>query len=209
LVHFEKPLKDYVSAEITQLIAVRLILMGIQTNDILEPIAPLCSTKPSKPWNGMIKLHLKPPTTNRHQLLADKRIFALALDGELKIAKIAKGFTTTAYNDQLTVKIEGEVLKDELGSSIISEIVETSFRHEQEVEIFQIHKVTLESKAYLIMTTPEKKQKMLLHQVTCAGEILTPILVSQQCWIRNTSRKSEICDYIYNSLLSHLGHKRL
>jgi hypothetical protein len=59
LVHFEKPLKDYVSAKITQLIAARLTLMGIQTGDILEPFVPLCSTKPSKPLNGMIKLHLK------------------------------------------------------------------------------------------------------------------------------------------------------
>jgi hypothetical protein len=64
LVHFEKPTKEYVSAEITQLTAARLTLMEIQTGDILEPIAPLCSTKPSKPWNGMIKLHLKSPTTD-------------------------------------------------------------------------------------------------------------------------------------------------
>jgi hypothetical protein len=49
-------------------------------------------------------------------LLAGRRIFALALDGELKVAKIAKGYVATAYNDQLTIKIEGEVLKDELGS---------------------------------------------------------------------------------------------
>jgi hypothetical protein len=48
LVHFEKPTKEYISAEITQLIAVRLILMGIKTGDILEPIVSLCSTKPSK-----------------------------------------------------------------------------------------------------------------------------------------------------------------
>jgi hypothetical protein len=61
-------------------------------------------------------------------LLAGRRIFALALDGELKVAKIAKGYVATAYNDQLTIKIEGEVLKDELGSSIISKIVEMSFR---------------------------------------------------------------------------------
>jgi hypothetical protein len=152
-VHFEKPTKEYVSAKITQLTAARLTLMGIQTGDILEPIAPLCSTKPSKPWNGMIKLHLKSPTTDGQQLLEGKRIFPLALDGELKVAKIAKGYAATAYNDQLTVKIEENVLKDEPGSNIISKIIEASFRRGQEIEIAQIHKVTGESKAFLIATT--------------------------------------------------------
>ena len=64
LVHFEKLTKEYVSAEITHLTDARLILMGIQSGDIMEPIAPLYITKPSKPWNGMIKLHLKSPTTD-------------------------------------------------------------------------------------------------------------------------------------------------
>jgi hypothetical protein len=86
----------------------------------------------------MIKLHLKSPTTDGQQLLEEKQIFALVLDGVLKVAKIAKRYATTACNDQLTMKIEGDVLKDEPGSSIISKIVETSFRHEQEVEIAQI-----------------------------------------------------------------------
>jgi hypothetical protein len=64
LVHFEKPTKEYVSAEITQLTATRLTLMGIQTGDILEAIVPLCNTKPSQPWTGMIKLYLKLSTTD-------------------------------------------------------------------------------------------------------------------------------------------------
>jgi hypothetical protein len=157
LIHFEKPLKDYVSAEIQQLTAARLALMGIQTGDILEPITLLCSTKSNKPWNGMIKLHLKSPTIDGHQLLIGKRIFALTLDGKLKIAKIAKGYAATAYNVQLTVKIEGAVLKDKPGSSIILEIVEANFRRGQEIELTQIHKVTTKSKAYLIVTTPEQK----------------------------------------------------
>jgi hypothetical protein len=128
----------------------------------------------------MIKLHLKSPTTDGQQLLEGKRIFALALDGELKVTKIAKGYAASAYNDQLTMKIEGDVLKDEPGSSIISEIVEASFRRRQEVEIAQIHKVTAERKAFLIATTPEQMKKMLLHQVTCTGEIFTPTLVAEQ-----------------------------
>jgi hypothetical protein len=72
MVHFEKPAKEYVSAEITKLTTARLTLMGIQTGDILEPIAPLCSTKPSKPWNRMIKLYLKSTTTDGQQLLERK-----------------------------------------------------------------------------------------------------------------------------------------
>ena len=129
--------------------------MGIQIGDILEPIVPLCTIKPSKPWNRMIKLHLKSPTIDRQQLLEDKQIFALALDGELKVAKIAKWYAATAYNDQLIVKIEGDVLKDEPGSSIIFEIVGRSFRHGQEVEIAQIYKVTVERKAFFIATMLE------------------------------------------------------
>lgn len=143
--------------------------MRIQIGDILEPIAALCSIKPSKPWNGMIKLHLKSPTIDGQQLLEEKQIFALALDGELKVAKIAKGYAATAYNDQLTMKIEGDVLKDEPGSSIISEIVGARFRCGQEVETAQIHKVTAECKAFLIVTTLEQMKKMLLHQVACTG----------------------------------------
>jgi hypothetical protein len=87
-------------------------------------------------------------------LLEGKQIFVLALDRELKVAKFAKGYFATAYNDQLTVKIEGDVFKDEPRSSIISEIVETSFRRGQEVEIAQIHKAMAESKAFIIATTP-------------------------------------------------------
>jgi hypothetical protein len=182
MIHFEKPLKDYVSAEITHHIATRLALMRIPTGDILEPIALLCSTKPNKPWNGMIKLYLKSPTIDGHQLLTGKRVFALALDGELKIAKIAKGYVAIAYIDQLTVKIEGAALKNKPAYSIISKIVESSFKHGHKLEVAQIHKVTSKTKAYLIATTPEQKQKLLLHHVSCASEMLMPTLVSQQRW---------------------------
>jgi hypothetical protein len=103
----------------------------------------------------MIKLHLKSPTTDGHQLLTGKRVFALALDGKLKIGKIAKGYAATAYNDQLIAKIEGAALKDVPAYNVISEIVESSFRRVHELEIAQINKVTSETKAYLIATIPE------------------------------------------------------
>ena len=128
MIYFKKPFKDYVSIEIVQLIAERLALMQLPTGDILDPIAPLCSTKSNKPWNGMIKLHLMSPTKDDHQLLTSKKVFALVLDGELKIGKIVKGYAATTYNDQLTVKIEGVALKDEPAYSVILQIVESSSR---------------------------------------------------------------------------------
>jgi hypothetical protein len=68
----------------------------------------------------MIKLYLKLPTTDGHQLLTGKRVFALALNGELKIAKIAKRYAAVAYNDQLTAKIEGVALNNKPAYSVIS-----------------------------------------------------------------------------------------
>jgi hypothetical protein len=80
-----------------------------------------------------------------------------------KSLKFAKGYVATAYNDQLTVKIEGAALKNEPTYNIILEIVETSFKRGHKLEVAQIHKVTSETKAYFIATTPEQKQKLLLH----------------------------------------------
>jgi hypothetical protein len=134
----EKPLKDYTSAKITQLTTARLAHMGIQVGDILEPIAPLCNTKVSKAWNGMIKLPLRSPKIDRHQLLVGKRIFALLLDGGLMITKVAKGYVTTANNDQLIVKIEGASLKREPGPNILTKIIKASFRRGQKIK--KLHK---------------------------------------------------------------------
>jgi hypothetical protein len=132
--------------------------------------------------------------------LTGKKVFALALDGELKIGKIAKGYAAIAYNDQLTVKIEGVALKDEPAYIIISQIVESSFRHGYELEIAQINKVTTEIKAYLIATTPEQKQKLLLHQVSCAGEMIMPTLIAQQRWTRKEISKKNCLTLIVKNL---------
>jgi hypothetical protein len=64
LLHFEKPLRDYSSKEISELATAQLSSMGMDTGEILEPIALLCSARGAKPWNGMIKIHLKYPKTD-------------------------------------------------------------------------------------------------------------------------------------------------
>jgi hypothetical protein len=64
LLHFEKPLRDYSSKEISELAAAQLLSMDMDMGEILEPIAPLYSARRAKPWNGMIKIHLKYPETD-------------------------------------------------------------------------------------------------------------------------------------------------
>ena len=76
-------------------------MMKMELGNIVQPIAPLCSTKGDKAWNGMLKVHLKKPEVDGVTLLEGRRIFALALDGTFTAAKTAKGFSLTAPADQL------------------------------------------------------------------------------------------------------------
>jgi hypothetical protein len=200
LLHFEKPLKGYTSAEITQLTAARLEHMKIQVGDILEPIAPLCNAKASKAWNGLIKLYLKAPNIDGYQLLTGRRVSALLLDGELRVAKVAKGYAATAYNDQLTVRIEGAALKGEARPNILVEIVEESFKRGHEIKVTQIHKTVDENRAYLIAATPEQRQKLLLLQVSFAGKMITPTLMMQQNWTRKEIAKKNCLTLITKNL---------
>jgi hypothetical protein len=101
--------------------------MDIELGNILEPIAPLCSTKANNPWNGMIKVHLRKPQIAGLALLTGIRIFVMLLDGELKVPKIAKGFDNLAYNDMLTVNISDETLKGVVHHDVLTKIVVTSF----------------------------------------------------------------------------------
>ena len=80
-----------------------------------------------------------------------------------KLPKFAKEYVATTYNDQLTAKVERAALKNKLAYNIILEIVKTSFKRGHKLEVAQIHKVTSETKAYLIATTSEQKQKLLPH----------------------------------------------
>ena len=55
--------------------------MQIELGNILEPIVPLCSSSDDKVWNGLLKVHLKHPSTNDKQLLCILKVFALELEG--------------------------------------------------------------------------------------------------------------------------------
>ena len=94
LLHFEKPLKPYTSKEIVELVTKRFQKMDIALGNILEPIAPLCSPKDSRPWNGMVKVHLKDPNKDAEALLTSKRVFAMEFDDCLRVPKISKSFDT-------------------------------------------------------------------------------------------------------------------
>jgi hypothetical protein len=57
--HFEKPKTTYTGDAIITLAKERFQSMKIELGNILEPIAPFCSSRDDKAWNGMLKIHLK------------------------------------------------------------------------------------------------------------------------------------------------------
>jgi hypothetical protein len=120
------------------------------------------------------------------------RMFALTLDNELQIAKISKGYINTAFNEQLTVTITSETLKNVSAHEVHTDIVGTSFRRSQEFEITQIRKPYKDSIAYLIATLPEQRQKSLLHQVAIGSELITTKAIFQQSWTKKEIAKKNI-----------------
>ena len=137
--------------------------IGITLGDILEPIAPLCFPKEEKPWNGMVKIHLKTPSLDGGALLTGKRIFVLHLDGSLKIPKIAKSFDSTAPKNLLAVKIRSENIKMIPTHQVLTEVVYTSFHKGQEFEITQVNKTIEENTAYFTTASLEQCKKILKH----------------------------------------------
>jgi hypothetical protein len=172
-----------------ELIAVQFQKMGMELGEILEPIAPLCSAKGTKPWNKMTKVHLRNPTTDGHALLTDTRIFSITLDEELKIPKISKGYDSLAPNDLLTVTISSPNLNQTPPHEILMEIVVSSFCRGQEYEISQVHKRKDDAKAYLVSTSPEQCKKLTLHQVTVNRKILHPELQAKNPSPKKRSRR--------------------
>jgi hypothetical protein len=154
--------------------------MDVQLGDILEPIAAFYSAKEPKAWNGLLKVHLKTLTIDGHNLLSGTRVFALTLDGELQIAKISKGYINTAFNEQFTVTITSETLRNVSAHEVHTDIVGTNFRRGQEFEITQVRKTYKDSIAYLIAASPKQRQKLLLHQVAIGGELIPAKAISQQ-----------------------------
>ena len=68
--------------------------MQIELGNILKPMAPFCSIRDPKAWNGLIKIHLKNPDKDAKSL--GTRVFALMLDGKITMAKVAKGYDNPA-----------------------------------------------------------------------------------------------------------------
>ena len=148
--------------------------MKIELGSIVQPIASLCSTKGDKVWNGMIKVHLKKPEVDGVALLKGQRVFALALDGKLTIAKAAKGFSLTAPPDQLSTKITSHFLGFFEPHTILSKIIKDSFRRGLEFKIMQVRKTASETHAFITAASPEQRDKILKFHVAIDGELLAP-----------------------------------
>jgi hypothetical protein len=153
--HFEKPKTAYIGEAIVNLAKERFQVMQIGLGNILEPIAPFCSSRDDKVWNGMLKVHLKNPAIDGKQLLCGLRVFALELEGEIKIAKVAKGYDSSVLQGELSVKIKGEILANKDAGTLLVKIVKDNFSRGSEFEITQLNKNTSEDHAYLIAASPE------------------------------------------------------
>ena len=140
LLYFEKTSKEYISKEFLEMTFVQFQKMSMIMGDILEPIAPLCSTKRLKSQNGMIKVHLQHPEIDGQVLLSSLKIFSLILEGKSKILKVTKHYTSLAQSDLLTITVSNLNLSYLLHYKILTEIVEMGFYREQDCEIMQIHK---------------------------------------------------------------------
>ena len=187
LLRFEKPLKPYTSKEIVELVTKRFQKMDIALGDILEPIAPLCLPKDSRPWNGIVKVHLKDPSKNAEVLLTSKRVFAMKFDDCLRVPKISKSFENTAPKELLVVRVQGDNLKMIATHQLMAQVVFTSFHHEQEFEITQVDKNKEDNFAYFTTASLEQCKKVVMHQALFNCEILTPSMAS-----RGTVSKKEI-----------------
>ena len=152
--------------------------MDIALGDILEPIALLCSSKYSRPWNGMVKVHLKNPSKDAEALLTSKRVFATEFDDCLRVPKISKSFDNIAPKELLAVRVLGDNLKMIAAHQLMAEVVFTSFYHGQEFEITQVNKNKEDNFAYLIMASLEQCKKVIMHHVLFNYEIFTPSTAS-------------------------------
>jgi hypothetical protein len=63
------------------------------------------------------------------------RVFVLELEGQLTIAKAAKGYDSLALQGELFVKIKGKILTDQDAGAMLVQIVKDSFRRGFEYEV--------------------------------------------------------------------------
>jgi hypothetical protein len=84
--------------------------MRIDLSEILKPITSFCNIEGTKPWNGMVKVHLCYLAIDGQALLTGVKVFSLTLDEKLQIPKIAKGYNSIMPNNLLTVTVSSSNL---------------------------------------------------------------------------------------------------
>jgi hypothetical protein len=93
-----------------------------------------------------------------------------------------------------------KTLKDLSVHEIHAELIEISLRRGQDFEITQVHKTLKDKIVYIIAASPEKKQKLLLHQVAVCQELFTPNLISQQTWTKKEIAKKNCLTLIVKNV---------
>jgi hypothetical protein len=176
-IYFQKPTKQYTHEEILSLTQARLKDMRIALGTkIAEPITILCKNGSARHWSGTIKLHLKHPGVDGINLLNGNRPFIPTLDSIMTVGKIYKSYNTIARNNILSVKINSPSLGNVTGHALFKEIVEESFKREQELEITGVQKNTTETWAWLVAPTPTEAKKIVKFKATFRNEIIAPII---------------------------------
>ena len=122
-------------------------------------------------------MHLKKPEVDGVALLEGRRVFTLALDSKLMVAKAAKGFSLTAPPDQLSTKITSDFLGFFEPHTILSKIIKDSFRRGLEFEIMQVRKTAGETHAFITAASLEQRDKILKFHVAINGELLAPTAI--------------------------------
>jgi hypothetical protein len=179
--------------------------MQIELGNILEPIAPFCSSRDERAWSDLLKVHLKYPNTDGKQLLCGLRVFALELEGQFTVAKVAKGYNSPALEDELFVKIKGETLTDQEARITLVQIVKDSFRRGFEYEVTQVNKNVNEDHAYVITTSPEQHEKILKYQISINNQVLTPNVTAKRLTAKEVSKKNYLVLIGKNLNLSQLA----
>ena len=109
-------------------------------------------------------------------LLEGRRIFTLTIDGAPTTAKVAKGFSLTAPNNQLSSKITSDYITYLQLHAILYKILKDSFKRNLEYEITQVQKARRDNHAFITTTSPEQRTEIIKGQVAIDRELLTLVI---------------------------------
>ena len=87
--------------------------MQIKLGNIPKSIAPFCSSRDERTWSDLLKVYFKHPNIDDKQLLCGLRVFALELERQLIVAKVAKEYNNPTFQDEFSVKIKGKILTNQ------------------------------------------------------------------------------------------------